>query len=221
MMAAARVRRLDMGMSQPPDVPRSPDQIKAWVESLTPDQVMGLAESMVSGAFGQALGLGAQSPFDRRNPTIDLPDPPAAPVLLTVRVVLDETDPEVWRRLRIPGRLHLGQVHDALQQAMGWTESHLHRFHDGPSYDDPYFITEFDLSEGDEGTLETDARLDQVLREPGDTLTYEYDFGDGWTHTLTLEGVDSAPDPAADEVSATMGADPAAYGLVCLAGERA
>lgn len=199
-------------MSQPPDLPRSPDQIKAWVESLSSEQVMGLAESMARGAFGQALGLGGESPLDRRNPTIDLPDPPSEPVLLTVRVVLDETDPEVWRRLTIPGHLHLGQVHDALQQAMGWTESHLHRFRQGQSYDDPYFITEFDLSEGEEGTLETDARVDQVLREPGDLLTYEYDFGDGWTHTLILEG--TQPSDATE-------ASPAAYGLVCLAGERA
>lgn len=155
-----------------------------------------------------------------RNPTIDLPDPPTEPLLLTVRVSLDETDPEVWRRLTIPGDLDLGRVHDALQEAMGWTDSHLHRFCLGDPYDSPYFVTEYDLEEGDEGTLETDARLGQLLREPGDTVTYEYDFGDGWTHTVLLESVGPMPGPAVSGASAAA-AGSAAYPLVCLAGERA
>jgi hypothetical protein len=107
---------------------------------------------------------------------------------------------------------------------MGWTDSHLHRFSLGDPYDSPHFVTRYDL-DGEEGTLETDARLDQVLREPGDTLTYEYDFGDGWTHTLRLESVDAMPGPiatpATTEASRVTQAGSAAYPLVCLAGERA
>ncbi|HEX5967363.1 MAG TPA: plasmid pRiA4b ORF-3 family protein, partial [Intrasporangium sp.] len=160
-------------------------------------------------------------PHDRRNPPIHLPDPPVEPVLLTIRISLRGTKPEVWRRFTIPGVLDLGEVHDAVQQVMGWTDSHLHHFSLGDPYRSPYFITEFDVSEGDEGTLETDARLDQVLHDPGDTLTYEYDFGDGWTHTLQLESVDPLPDPATSGPSGAAGASSAAYPLVCLSGERA
>ena len=74
---------------------------------------------------------------------------------------------------------------------MGWTDSHLHRFQPGTevAYDQPYFVTEFDEEEGDEGTREEGVRLDQVLRSPGDRLTYLYDFGDGWEHLVTLESV--------------------------------
>jgi hypothetical protein len=194
--------------------------MKAWVDSLGPDAVQDLAQAMIGG-FGVARALGAPDPFDIRNPPIDLPDPPSGPVLLTVRVSLDDSDPEIWRRLTIPGYLDLGRVHDALQQAMGWTDSHLHRFCLGHPYVSPSFITEYDLEEGEEGTLETDARLDQVLREPGDALTYEYDFGDGWTHTLRLESVDPMPPTAASGVGDTSDASSAAYPLVCLAGERA
>jgi hypothetical protein len=157
----------------------------------------------------------------RSNPTLDLPDPPAHPLLLTVRLSLDDTDPEVWRRLTIPGELDLGRVHDALQEAMGWTNSHLHRFYLGDPYDSPYFVTEYDLEEGEEGTLESDARLDQVLREPEDTLTYEYDFGDGWTHTVLLESVAPMPSSATSAARTAAAASAAAYPLVCLAGERA
>jgi hypothetical protein len=215
-------------MSETPETPRTPEEIKAWVESLSPDAITGLAQSMVSD-FGRALQMGAEDPFDRRNPPIDLPDPPAQPVLLTVRVSLNHTDPEVWRRLTIPGELDLGRVHDVVQQVMGWTDSHLHRFCLGDPYDSPHFVTEYDLEEGEEGTRETDARLDQVLREPGDAVTYEYDFGDGWTHTVLLESVDPMPDPVPGEMpdpttsgaDGAAGASSAAYPLVCLAGECA
>ena len=72
---------------------------------------------------------------------------------------------------------------------MGWTDSHLHRFFAGRAPDDDYFVTEYDVEEGDDGTPEAEARLDQVLREPGDRIRYEYDFGDGWDHELRLETV--------------------------------
>lgn len=206
-------------MTQPPDLPRTPAEIKAWVECLSADQLMGMTQAMMGGVLGQAPGAEDLSPFERGNPPIDLPAPPDEPVLLTVRLVLEDTKPEVWRRLTIPGKLHLGAVHDALQQAMGWTDSHLHRFRAGAAYDSPFFVTPFDVEEGDDGTLETDARLDQVLREAGDQLTYEYDFGDGWTHTLTLERVD--PMPAPTPGAGAEQASPAAYPLACLAGEYA
>lgn len=206
-------------MSQPPDLPRTPAEIKAWVESMSADQLLGITQAMAGGVLGQAPGPDELSPVERRNPPIDLPAPPDEPVLLTVRVALDDTDPEVWRRLTIPGELHLGAVHDALQQGMGWTDSHLHRFHLGAPYDSPYFVTQFDEEEGDDGTPETDARLDQVMRQPGDRLTYEYDFGDGWTHTVTLERVDPMPAAAAGEVGVQP--SPAAYPLACIGGERA
>ena len=160
-------------------------------------------------------------PQDRRNPAIHLPDPPEEPVLLTVRISLRGTEPEVWRRFTIPGDLDLGKVHDALQQVMGWTDSHLHHFSLGEPYRSPYFLTEFDVEDGDQGTVETDARLDQVLHDPGDTLTYEYDFGDGWTHTLKLESVDPLPEPATSGPGEVAGASSAAYPLVCLAGKGA
>lgn len=88
----------------------------------------------------------------------------------------------VWRRLELPGDLTLPRVHDVIQAAMGWTDSHLHRFRTGSDPRSAYFITEFDLDDGDDGLLENDVRLDQLVAEKGDQLWYEYDFGDGWDH---------------------------------------
>ena len=125
------------------------------------------------------------------NREIALPAPADEPSLLTLTIELRGTEPRIWRRLSLPGDLTLDAVHTLFQAAMGWTDSHLHRFQPGieVAYDQPYFVTEFDEDEGDEGTREEGVRLDQVLQSPGDRLTYLYDFGDGWEHRVTLESV--------------------------------
>jgi hypothetical protein len=112
-----------------------------------------------------------------------------------VRLDLHGAKPPIWRRLELPGDLTLPRVHDVIQSAMGWYDSHLHRFRAGNDHRSPYFVTQFDLDEGGEGMLEDDVRFDQILAEKGDELWYEYDFGDGWDHKLVVEEVlDSAPD---------------------------
>lgn len=113
-----------------------------------------------------------------------------------VRLDLRYAKPPVWRRLILPGDLTLDQLHAVIQGAMGWSDYHLHRFRTGADHWAPHFITEFDLEEGDEGILEDDVRLDQLVADSGDSLWYEYDFGDGWDHVLKVEEV--LPDPPAE-----------------------
>jgi len=76
---------------------------------------------------------------------------------------------------------------------MGWYDSHLHRFRTGNDHRSPYFVTHVDLEEGDEGVLEDDVRLDQLVALEGDELWYEHDFGDGWDHKLRVEAVLDEP----------------------------
>ncbi|MGO8853730.1 IS1096 element passenger TnpR family protein [Mycobacterium sp.] len=47
---------------------------------------------------------------------------------LRVRVDLAGTKPPVWRRLELASELFLDEVHEIIQAAFGWTDSHLHRF---------------------------------------------------------------------------------------------
>ena len=51
------------------------------------------------------------------------------------RTSLDGTDPEVWRRIAVPGAYTFWDLHVAVQDAMGWNDSHLHRkpFLEAPS----------------------------------------------------------------------------------------
>lgn len=94
-------------------------------------------------------------------------------VTYRVRVDLDGTKPPLWRRLELASDLFLDQVHEIMQVAFGWTDSHLHQFGSGPGHYDPrteHYLCPFQVEEGDPGVPEDDVRLDEVLAEPGDKL---------------------------------------------------
>ncbi|OLT20558.1 hypothetical protein BJF81_04620 [Ornithinimicrobium sp. CNJ-824] len=163
-------------------------EIRRWVQGLSEDELDGVLQGILGG------GLGAFAPGpERHTPELPpLPDPPDEPSALTVRVDVDGAKPPVWRRLVLHGDLLLDEVHEILQAAFDWQDYHLHKFWPGPQkrvWTGPSFLTEFDLSEGEEGVLESEVQLDQLLREPGDRLFYTYDFGDDWTCTVRLEAV--------------------------------
>lgn len=114
------------------------------------------------------------------------------PVTLRVRADLSDTKPPVWRRLELASDLMLDEVHQIMQTAFGWTDSHLHQFGSGPSYRSPdteYYLCPFMVEEGDEGVPEDQVRLDELLVEVRDKLFYAYDFGDNWQLVLRLEAV--------------------------------
>jgi hypothetical protein len=143
--------------------------------------------------WGEQLFGATQPPARRRPRRTD-------PVKLAVRIDLVGTTPPVWRRLELASDLFLDEVHEIIQAAFCWTDSHLHRFGCGPTYysrETEYYLCPFSVDEGDEGVSEKEVRLDEVLVAVGDTLFYAYDFGDDWQHVIRLEAVlareESAP----------------------------
>jgi len=112
---------------------------------------------------------------------------------LQIRIDLQGAKPPVWRRVLVPGDLPLDQLSRVVLAAMGWQNCHLHQFRTGSSRNSAAFVTAFDRSEGEEGTLEDDVRVDQVLTVVADRLWYDYDFGDGWEHVLKVEKVLAIP----------------------------
>jgi len=110
-----------------------------------------------------------------------------------VRVDLSDTTPPVWRRLEVTSDVFLDDLHEIIQIAFGWTDSHLHRFACGPAYysdDTEYYLMPFEVDEGETGVPEHQVRLDEVLADVGDRMFYCYDFGDDWQHVLRLEAVE-------------------------------
>lgn len=102
-----------------------------------------------------------------------------------LKVALKGAKPPIWRRFLVDSAMTLAEFHDVLQIVMGWSDSHLHQF---TAYGVAYGIPdpEFDL----EGVHdERKVKLAQILGHEKDAMVYEYDFGDGWTHKITLEKI--------------------------------
>ena len=104
---------------------------------------------------------------------------PGEPVY-QVRLTLAEVEPPVWRRVLVPAAIRLDRLHQVIQAAMGWTDSHLHAFTTGDGT--TYGLAGPDSDHRDE----RDVTLGQLAR-PGDRVDYWYDFGDDWHHDLVIE----------------------------------
>lgn len=101
-----------------------------------------------------------------------------------LKATLAAVRPAVWRRILVRDDMTLADLHDILQLAMGWTNSHLHQFIKGQTY---YGIP--DEMEDMETIDESTVRLATVFRAPKSSIIYEYDFGDGWEHKIVLEKI--------------------------------
>jgi hypothetical protein len=77
---------------------------------------------------------------------------------------------------------------------MGWLDYHLHEYRfDGPSRDEALLIgipSDEIWDDSPEVQPGWDIPVFDFLSEPGDRAEYEYDFGDGWVHEVTLLGVE-------------------------------
>ena len=95
--------------------------------------------------------------------------------------------PPIWRRIETLD-VTLAKFHEAIQTAMGWTNSHLHAFEIGRvRYTDPRMLDDVfpDPSEKSYGKM----KISDLIKKHGAKLRliYMYDFGDGWEHDLLLE----------------------------------
>ena len=99
-------------------------------------------------------------------------------------VTLAESAPRIWRQISVPGNLTLSDLDRVIQLAMGWTNSHLHQFVvEGVRYGLP------DDEWQDEQPLLSDAEItiDDAIGDRVKDFLYEYDFGDGWEHQVTVQ----------------------------------
>jgi Plasmid pRiA4b ORF-3-like protein len=123
------------------------------------------------------------------------------------KVTLKETTPPIWRRIQV-GDCSLDKLHEHIQTAMGWTNSHMNHFRiDETLYGDPLLVQQnFEEMQYRDSTT---TMLSDIVPKDGGRFAfeYEYDFGDGWLHEVLFEG--------------RLQADPGAKYPLCLEGARA
>jgi site-specific recombinase XerD len=105
-------------------------------------------------------------------------------VIYQLKISILDIHPMIWRRIRVSSNSTITDLHYIVQIAMGWTDSHLHRFiingaGDGIAQiggisftDDPHKVRLADFG----------------LRE-NDRFFYDYDFGDYWQHEILVEKI--------------------------------
>jgi hypothetical protein len=123
------------------------------------------------------------------------------------KITLQDIQPPVWRRIQVQD-CTLDKLHEHIQTAMGWTNSHLHHFRiNDKLYGDPMLMAETfeELNYADSTTT----RLGDILPRNGERFgfAYEYDFGDSWEHEVLFEG--------------SLPAEPGRRYPLCVEGERA
>lgn len=110
---------------------------------------------------------------------------PASGSVYQLKVTLHDTKPPIWRRVLVDGASTLDHVHEVIQAAFGWWNSHLHEFEIGETrYGAPDPDDDWGLPTNDESKV----RLDSVASQ-GSRLEYVYDFGDWWRHKIVVEKV--------------------------------
>jgi len=98
-----------------------------------------------------------------------------------LRVTMREVKPRVERVIDVPAAITLDELHEVLQVALGWTDSHLHQFRtDTTTYAVPFEVW-------DDGEAEVDERGVPMSMLPSD-FVYAYDLGDGWEHEIAVLG---------------------------------
>ena len=112
------------------------------------------------------------------------------------KITLKGIRPPIWRRFQVPEHYTFWDLHVAIQDAMGWWDSHLHSFlvknqrtghqeeigmpGDDPLIDDRIILPGWEKS------------ISQYFSRENRKAVYLYDFGDGWQHDLVLEQIVTA-----------------------------
>ncbi|MFI4957103.1 MAG: plasmid pRiA4b ORF-3 family protein [Gammaproteobacteria bacterium] len=106
------------------------------------------------------------------------------------KITLQDIQPPIWRCIQLSDLCTFWDLHVAIQDAMGWTDTHLH-----------HFIVNNPIDNGKQYMGIPDDEFDTCNTLPGweyrvrdylainDSFPYEYDFGNGWEHLIQYEGV--------------------------------
>lgn len=107
-----------------------------------------------------------------------------------LKIELDDWCPVIWRRVDVPLTASLKALHDVIQAVMPFENYHLFEFRaDGKRYAIP--DPEWDSLRVRTFSART-TKLGALVDRGVARLSYTYDFGDDWWHTVTVEAVFAA-----------------------------
>ena len=108
------------------------------------------------------------------------------------KITLKGIRPPIWRRIQIPETYTFWDLHVAIQDAMGWFDSHLHRFeilNPSTGMEEEIGIPDEEF-EWDTVTLPGwKQKMANYFSMNNTKSEYVYDFGDNWEHTVKLEKI--------------------------------
>lgn len=105
-------------------------------------------------------------------------------------IKLDHISPSIWRRIQVPEKYNFWDLHVAIQDSMGWVDYHLHVFHIRPKNKRITIEVGIPFEDFENKMLPGwEVQIKELFNSVGVTANYEYDFGDGWEHTITLEAI--------------------------------
>ncbi|MGY0692102.1 plasmid pRiA4b ORF-3 family protein [Virgibacillus sp. FSP13] len=115
-------------------------------------------------------------------------------MILELKVTLRDVGMPVWRKLQVDSRITFEELHNVLQLAFDWTDTHLHSYFvkktNGVKTDEIEITqdTEIDLDTPimQETYQENEEALSDWFKKVNDKVMYIYDFGDDWQHEILL-----------------------------------
>ena len=118
-------------------------------------------------------------------------DPAAAPISTVhrLKITLNGIRPAIWRRVEVASDAKLPFVSRVLVRSMGWNDTHLHAYRSGATTygePDPDFPSDM--------RSERSVTLAQIAPKAKDRFFFDYDFGDGWEHTVIVESIEAVAD---------------------------
>lgn len=108
---------------------------------------------------------------------------------------IEQCPVKVFRRIKVPSNLWLGNLGKILITAFGWAGYHLSQFTKGGMFytSRGNIDASFDFGYGGRAIDEMTVTVEDVLPQKGSTISFEYDFGDGWIHNVRVSSVSDEP----------------------------
>jgi hypothetical protein len=184
-------------VSEPGDLAEFEEQLATLGEMIS--ELMAGIEGTLAGNSrrrrSSASGTrgGGKTPGKARRPKGKRAARPSSRKLYTFEARIADIEPPIRRRLVVPGNRSLAELHTILQDAFGWTDSHLHLFR---IRDETFGLPS---PENDEPLIdERNIRLDELSLRVRSKIEYVYDYGDDWAHELVVVAARNAA-PGEDE----------------------